>query len=105
MYLQKTATAEETVLGKKAFEQYSAQRGAQIKAYHVDNGIFRANKWAHECRIQHQSLTFAGVNAHHQNGHAERRIRYIQELEQTMLIHASKRWPNVVTTHLWPYAV
>ena len=22
-----------------------------------------------------------------------------------MLIHATKRWPGVVTIHLWPYAI
>ena len=70
VYLQKTVTAEETILGKKAIEQYAAQRGVQIKAYHADDGIFRVNKWVHECRIQHQLLTFAGVNANHQNVHA-----------------------------------
>ena len=51
-----------------------------------------------------QNLTFAGVNAHHQNGIAEQRIRELQEIMRAMLIHASKQWPGVVTIHLWPYA-
>ena len=50
-------------------------------------------------------MTFAGVNAHHQNGMAERRIRELQELARTMLIHANRRWNKCVTTKLWPYAV
>ena len=57
------------------------------------------------CRKQGQPLTFAGVNAHHQNGMAERRIRSIQELARAMLIHANRRWPESVTINLWPYAV
>ena len=44
-YLQKTATAEETIEGKEAFERYALDRGVTIRAYHADNGIFRANKW------------------------------------------------------------
>ena len=62
-------------------------------------------KWIEECQRQNQNLTFAGVNAHHQNGIAKRRIRELQETARAMLIHASKRWPGVVTIHLWPYAL
>jgi hypothetical protein len=104
-YLQKTATADETLEGKQAFEKYSEERGVRIRGYHADNGIFKANKWVLACRTKGQSLTFAGVNAHHQNGMAERRIRLLQELARTQLIHASKRWPNCVTANLWPYAL
>jgi hypothetical protein len=105
VYLQKTANADETIEGKKAFEAYSKQHGVEIKAYHADNGIFRANKWVDNCRNSGQTLTFAGVNAHHSNGHAERRIRSLQDLTRTMLIHANRRWPTAVTVHLWPYAL
>jgi hypothetical protein len=104
-YLQKTATAEETLLGKAAFEHYAKDRGVTIQAYHADNGIFKANKWVLACRAQGQRLTFAGVNAHHQNGLAERRIRSLQELARAMLIHATKRWPQATTANLWPYAL
>ncbi len=105
VWLQKTATAEETLEGKTAFEQYAKDRGIIVQAYHADNGIFRAAKWVLACRTQGQSLTFAGVNAHHQNGIAERRIRTLQELARTMLIHANHRWPKAVTANLWPYAI
>ena len=105
VYLQKTATAEETLQGKEAFELYARERGVTIQAYHADNGIFKAYKWVMACRGKGQSLTFAGVNAHHQNGIAERRIRILQELARTMLIHGNKRWPKAVTNNLWPYAL
>jgi hypothetical protein len=74
MYLQKTASAEETLLGKMAFEHYCAQHGVKIQHYRADNGIFCANKWVLDCRAKGQGLTFTGVNAHHQNGRAEARI-------------------------------
>jgi hypothetical protein len=36
---------------------------------------------------------------------AERRIRTLQDMAQTMLIHAHYCWPKAVNTHLWPYAI
>jgi hypothetical protein len=50
-------------------------------------------------------MSYAGVNAHHQNGVAERRIRELQELARAMLIHANFRWKDSVTANLWPYAI
>ena len=105
VYLQKTASAEETVEGKKAFESFARRHGIRVENYHADNGIFKAHLWTETCKADGQGLTFAGVNAHHQNGVAERRIKEIQEMARTMLIHANKRWPDSVTANLWPYAV
>jgi hypothetical protein len=105
VYLQKTASAEETVEGKIAFETYAKRHGVRIHNYLADNGIFKANLWVEACKRGGQGLTFAGVNAHHQNGIAERRIRELQELARTMLIHSNSRWPMCVTANLWPYAV
>lgn len=100
------ATAEETIMAKKAFEAFVNTHGiTKIEAYHADNGIFRANKWQAECKRQGQPLTFVGVNAHHTNGAAKKPIQDIQDLTQTMLIHSNKRWPDAITTNLWPCAV
>ena len=60
-----------------------------ISAYHADNGIFKAREWVENCHQLQQGLTFAGVGAHHANGKAERRIRELQELARTQLIHAN----------------
>jgi hypothetical protein len=92
-------------LGKEAFKQYAKDRGVNIEGYHAGNGIFKAQKWATACHEKGQGLTFAGVNAHHQNGIAERRIRTLQELARMMLLLANKRWPKAITTNLWPYAI
>ena len=105
VHLQKTASVEETLQSKKAFETFAMQRGIRVQACHADNGIFRANKWVNDCMDNNQPLTFAAVGAHHQNGFAERRIRTIQELARSMLIHAAERWPQAITLHLWPYAI
>src|SRR6056300_397126 len=105
VYLQKSTNADETIKGKKAFEATAQQHGVTIRNYHADNGIFRSHKWVEECRRNKQGLTFAGVNAHHSNGHAERRIRSLQDLTRAMLIHHNRRWRMPGTVHLWPYAL
>ena len=105
LYLQKTQTVEETLEAKTAFEQHALQHGVKPTSYHADNGVFRANKWVQDCIRKHQTLTFAGVNAHHQNGRAERRIGLLQELTRTQLIHLAHQWKQIDAVHLWPYAM
>ena len=105
VYLQKTQSTEETIESKQAFERYAKERGVMPKHYHTDNGIFRANEWVRACKVANQGLTYAGVNAHHQNGMAERRICELQELARTMMIHATHWSPTALTANLWPYAL
>ena len=105
IHIQKTSTAEETIEGKNIFEAKMKAVGADILAYQADNGIFRAHAWVQSCKDAQQQLTFTGVNAHHQNGHAEKRIRDLQDTARTMIMHANKRWPSGVSTNLWPYAI
>ena len=105
VYLQRTASAQETLQSKQAMERYAQTRNISIKAYHADNGIFKAKEWVQACHDARQQLTFAAVGAHHANGKAERRIRELQELARTQLIHANRRWPQAITSNLWPYAL
>ena len=102
VFLQKTATATKTLESKTAWEHFALQHGVITHAYHADNGIFKAREWVMACRAKEQGLTFAAVGAHHSNGKAERRIRELQEMARTMLIHAHKRWPEAISAHLWP---
>jgi transposase InsO family protein len=103
--IQKSTAADETIKAKMLFERNAYDQGIKIEAYHSDNGIFKSKAWQDSCYSNGQGLTFAGVNAHHQNGKAERRIRELQDMARTMLIHAKHRWPTAITANLWPYAV
>ncbi len=105
VWVQRTTSVDDTLKGKHAFERYAAQHGITIKRYHADNGIFRARAWVDDCQKQRQSLSYAAVGAHHQNGVAERRIRVLQEMTRTQLIHAQERWPDAIAAFLWPYAL
>ena len=104
-HVQRTQSAEETLEAKTAFERHAAIHGVQVLHYHSDNGIFASQAWRTACANSNQGLTFAGVNAHHQNGFCERRIRELQDLTRSSMIHAQKRWPETINAHLWPYAL
>lgn len=104
-HLMKAQDGDEVLAAKKAFEATADSHGIRIKHYHADNGIFSAKQWLDDCRDSHQGVTFAGVDSHHQNGRAERKIQSLQELGRCQLLHAAQRWESAVTAHLWPYAV
>ena len=53
----------------------------------------------------HQTITFCGVGAHHQNGIAKQQIRDLMESTRTMLLHAAQQWPKAITSNLWPQAL
>ena len=105
VHLQTSLSSEDTVRAKKAFEAYAETFGVIIRHYHADNGRFQDRAFRDAIEQAHQSLSFCGVNAHFQNGLAEKRIRDLQDNARTMLLHAQRRWPQAISTHLWPYAL
>jgi hypothetical protein len=102
---QKTQSADETLEGKLIFERKAALYGVTVQHYHADNGIFVSKAWKEDCLQKRQGFTYSGVNAHFQSGVAERRIREVQDAARVMLIHSQSRWPEAVSTNLWPYAI
>ena len=52
-----------------------------------------------------QTLSFCGVNSHHQNGKAKQRIKDVTEGARTSLMHAAHRWPKAVSPLMWPAAL
>jgi hypothetical protein len=90
---------------KSRFELHAFHNNRSIKCYHTDNGIFASKDFHQSCIQQKQRIKFCGVNAHHENGIAERHIRTIIEHARTMLIRAMLSWPDIIQEQLWPYAV
>jgi hypothetical protein len=105
IYLHKSITGEETVAAKRAFEAYSMSLGVKILHYHADNGRFADNLFLSAVKEMGQTISFCGVNAHFQNGIAEKRIRDLQESARTQIIFAKHRWPAAIEVALWPYAL
>ena len=105
IHLQSTLSSEDTLQAKEAFERYCESNGVKVIHYHADNGRFVDNLFLEDIKLQNQRITYCGVNAHIQNGVAEKRIRDLQDLTCTAMLHASARWPKAFSTHLWPYAL
>ena len=105
VWIQKTTAAKGMVEVKKAFEKYARDMGVQIQNYHADNKILKSKVWVLDCQLSRQRITYACVGSHNQNGVAERRIRVLQDLTRTQLIHANQWWPAAINTHLWLYAL
>ena len=100
VHLQLSTAAEHTIKAKKAFERFATAHGVAVRHYHADNHIFDSRSFVDEVRASGQSISYCAVNAHHQNGKAKKRIRDLQELARTMLLHAKQRWPSAITTNL-----
>ena len=99
VYLQRRLTSAETVMVKHAFEHSADQRGVKVIHYHADNAFIN------NCKAQRQGLSYCGVNAHFQNGIAERRIRDLQEQTRTSMLYAMNKWKRMVLICSWPYAM
>ncbi len=90
---------------KLAFEKFALSHGVHIKHYHADNGRFKDNLFIKSIEDKGQTISFCGVGAHHQNGIAEKRIGDLQRRATALLLHAQRRWPDAINTHLWTYAI
>ena len=105
VHLQRSTSSEETVEAKRAFESFCATKHVRVLHYHADNGRFQDKVFMSHLHEKGQTISFCGVNAHFQNGIAEKRIRDLQEKARKMLLHAIERWPSEITVHLWPYSL
>lgn len=103
-HVQMSTSGDETVDAKEAFETHLQTMGVRVQQYQADNGIFADGKFMEACKKNGQRITFCGVNAHFQNGMAERRIQSLTGMCRTMLVHAQRRWPTAISANLWPYA-
>ena len=92
-------------MAKKTFERYASLKGVRIQHYHADNSHFADKDFVNHHQDENQTLTYCGVNAHFQNGVAEKKIRDLQEKKQTCLLYAMRKWPRVIIANLWPYAL
>jgi hypothetical protein len=105
VYQQTSMTSEETLKSKLAFEKFALSHGVHTKHYHADNGRFKDNLFTKSIENKGQTTSFCGVGAHHQNGIAEKRIGDLQRRATALLLHAQRRWPDAINTHLWTYAI
>ena len=75
--------------------------GVRVTHYHADNSLFDTKVLKASVNKAQQTLSFCGVNAHHQNGKAEQRIKDVTEGARTSILHAAHRWLKAVSPLLW----
>jgi hypothetical protein len=80
VHLQSDSSSKQTLIAKREFERHAAGMNVIVKRYHADNGRFVDNAWTEHLKEKNQYMTLCGVNAHHQNGKVEKRIRDLQDL-------------------------
>jgi len=97
--------ATEAISAKHHFELLASSYNRRIKRYHTDKGVFASKAFRDSCLLAKQLINFCGVDAHHQNGIAERYIWTITEHARSMLIHAMIHWPEIIKESFWPYAI
>jgi hypothetical protein len=105
VHLMQDFSSDETIKANPPFEQFAADHGVKILHYHCDNGRFKDNAFKQACEDARQRLTLCGVNAHFQNGIAERAICDLAASAHKQLLHAQAHWPAAVHLALWPYAL
>ena len=62
----------ETLEAKRRYERFMRTHGINVKAYRADNKSFGDDVFMQDIAGCHQTITFSGVGAHHQNAVAER---------------------------------
>jgi len=79
----------------------------EITHLHSDNGIFTADMFREDCKTKHQSQSFSGVGAKHQNSLAERAIQTVMYMARTFMVHVSLYWTEhgVDDLALWGFIV
>ena len=77
-------SSTETIRAKQAYEKHCLDHGIMVDTYLADNGVFKANELINHIRQHAQRLRFCGVNAHHQNGVAERSIKTVSDMALAM---------------------
>ncbi len=102
---QYSNTASETIRSTLCLEAMALDKGFTIKRYHSDNGIFASAEFKQHCALQHQTYSFSGVGAKHQNGVAERNIKTVAEWAQANMLHLATHWPQFASSKYWLQAI
>ena len=106
VHLHQKNDAQSVIEGKLAFERFASTFVVtRIHHYHCDNGIFADTEFRAACKVTGQTIKFCGVNAHYQNGVAEKRIRDLRDSARSMLLLARHNRPGAITADLWGFAL
>ena len=92
-----------TVAAKQNFKTYTNTCGVHIKSYRA-NGCFAENAFCEEIQASRQTIDYCTVGAHHQNGLIEYYFQTLSTRSRTILLHAKRYLPAMISIILWPFA-
>ena len=98
-------SSEATLESKLTYERVMVSYDRNVKSYHEGNLRFDDSSFTVSCIKGGQQIYFCGVGVHHQNGIAEAKVKEVSYAARTLSLHAKRKWPKVITTVLWPYAL
>eukprot|EP00957_Ditylum_brightwellii_P173882 13237832-Ditylum_brightwellii.AAC.1 len=102
-HLIKGASNAKTLSAKGAYERVMQSYGHKVEVYHGDTSRFDSQDFKASCDKAQQTYSYCGVGAHHQNGIAEAMNKRISHNARTILLHAKRKWPSVITSIVWPF--
>ena len=91
--------------GKYTYERFAYHHGIKIKHYMGDNMRYNETDFTDNCKQTNQEFNFCGVGAHHQNGLAEAKNKTLAYGARTLILHAKRRWPKVISAALLPFSI
>ena len=72
IHMQRQLMSAKTLEAKHAFKAFACRHYIKIRHYHANNGRFADNAFLEDVTKKGQMISFCGVNAHFQNGIAEK---------------------------------
>ena len=102
-HLIRSTSNSEKLKAKDAYERVMGTYGHRVESYHADNSRFDSKEFKESCDMAQQTYSYCGVGANHQNGIAEAMNKKLSHGTRTSLLHAKRKWPDVISTILWPF--
>ena len=102
--LMTSPSEEETLCAEQEFEAHAASLSIRSRIIMLTM-VGSMKLFLNDVKLNAQTISFCGVNAHHQNGIVERHNRTLTDSAWTMLLHAERMWPEAVSQILWPFAL
>ena len=102
--LQTSLDGMQTLAAKHSFETHAHGCGVQVKSYRADNGRFAEKSFRDAVKHANQTIDFCAVGTHNQNGIIERHFQRLSSNARTLLLHAKRHWPVMISVVLWPFA-
>eukprot|EP00957_Ditylum_brightwellii_P144159 10983950-Ditylum_brightwellii.AAC.1 len=102
-HLSRGASNAETLSAKGAYKRVTHAYSYNTEAYHGDNSRFDLQDFKDSCGKAQETYSYCEVGAHHQNTIAEATNKRLSHRTRTILLHAKRKWPCVITSISWPF--